>query len=118
MEEPKGGGNCFDQNGNYFMSHAEEGWSLVHGIVINSLDQEPMNHCWIEVEFEQENSGGQKWPQHDVIDKSNGNDVRMAQPIYYHFGKVQDTVKYNKEEYLAKLMDIKTWGPWDIDCGR
>lgn len=55
-----------------------------------------------------------------VIDKSNGNDIRMEAKIYYAIGGVNKTQKgayarYSFNEMKRKLNKTKHYGPWDLD---
>ena len=112
-------GDCFDKHGRLFLfQNPGPNWQIVHGVVINSADEKPMNHCWLEKTEEVEFPGGNKWPMTNCIDKSNGNDAEMPQAIYYFAGRIQETKKYDLEEYREKVNDSGTWGPWEIDCGR
>ena len=128
MKKPGKNGNCYDENGRYFLDHGKDNWKLVHGIVINSADEKPMGHCWIEVKaLPNENTGSlldqaiaNLPPEFEVmcIDKSNGNDANLPQMIYYHFGKIQDTIKYSVQEFRELVLKHSTWGPWEIECER
>ena len=49
--KPKVNGNCYQNN---MMAIWKEknlaNAKLVHGVAINSIDKEPMGHCWIETD--------------------------------------------------------------------
>ncbi|MFV2015379.1 MAG: hypothetical protein ACC656_08130 [Candidatus Heimdallarchaeota archaeon] len=115
----QGNGDCFDKHGRDFLfNNPGKNWQIVHGIVINSTDMKPMNHCWLEKIENVEFPGGNKYSITNCVDKSNGNDVELVESLYYFVGKVQDTKKYDLEEYQELVNEHGTWGPWEIDCGR
>jgi hypothetical protein len=33
--------------------------------------------------------------------------------VYYRLGKVQKTYKYEYQEVVEKIMEFKTYGPWE-----
>lgn len=114
-EEPKRNGNCFQANGNYFQRKAVPGWHLCHGLVINAIDQKPMVHCWIEytrIHRVKDLKFKTAW----VIDYSNGARYDSAAELYYYFGKIDPelVMRYDLVQYLEKIIEKGTYGPWDI----
>ena len=110
-------GNCFDENGRYFLDNAQANWKIVHGVVINSADKKPMGHCWIEVEYKFK-TPRQQFVFVACIDKSNGNDVELPQEIYYKFGQISETKKYDIDQYRKLLIQHENWGPWELNVDR
>ena len=80
---------------------------LVHGVVLNSLDYEPMGHAWVEV--------GSK-----VYDYSNGRKITESKSNYYHMGVIKELMKKGYKQHRYKGMEVAeavvkhgTWGPWE-----
>ena len=80
---------------------------LVHGVVLNSLDYEPMGHAWVEV--------GSK-----VYDYSNGKKLKMSKQGYYFQGVIKELMKKGYKQHRYKGMEVAeavvkhgTWGPWE-----
>jgi hypothetical protein len=119
MKTPNGG-DCYQANGNEFISTDNSNTILVHGIVINQIDNLPMGHCWLE-ETIIRNKGTNKEFEYTICkDFSNGRNIELLKELYYLFGNIDSKkqIKYNKEEYLHKIFDTKNWGPWDLKCDR
>ena len=79
---------------------------LVHGIVINSLDSEPMIHAWVEICGEL------------VIDVAHDSETIFTREQYYESGQISETVKYDYKQTLKNLTTHGHYGPWDINCKR
>jgi hypothetical protein len=53
-----------------------------------------------------------------VIDKANGRDLQVPQPLYYAIGQIDyigNTIEYTWEEARKKILEYKHWGPWDLE---
>lgn len=112
-------GDCFDKHGRKFLfENPGDNWKIVHGIVINSKDKKPMEHCWLEKTEDVEMPDGRAWPTTTCVDQSNGHDVEIVAEIYYYSGRVQEMKKYDLESYRKFIHDTGHWGPWEIDDGR
>ena len=79
---------------------------LVHGVVLNSLDHEPMGHAWVE-------DGS------TVYDHSNGKKLKMSKQGYYFQGVIKELMKKGYKQHRYKGMEVAeavlkygTWGPW------
>ena len=96
------GGDCFVVAGHYVLEHPNT--ILVHGIVEGQgqLTGVLFSHAWVE-------SGS------TVIDKSNGNNIKMERKLYYHFGKIQEKYlkKYSHKQATEYMLKEAHWGPWD-----
>lgn len=52
-----------------------------------------------------------------VLDVSNGNSVFMAREKYYRLGRIDEidnVVAYDFEEAAGLLVEVETYGPWDL----
>ncbi len=99
-------GNCYEAAGRYMMSHSSKKGSLrlVHGEVTGqgALEGVKYGHAWVE-------------DGNNVIDVSNGRDIRMPKAIYYALGQIRDNVhRYTPQEFTDKIMKHEHWGPWDL----
>jgi hypothetical protein len=102
------GGDCFVINGRTFLNDFsnKQNTYLVHGEVAGQgpLSGITFGHCWIE-----DNS--------NVYDFSNGRELVIPKQLYYMIGnidKINNIYKYDNKEFLNKLNEFKTWGPWDL----
>ena len=105
-------GDCYEAAARYMMSECQFGNNdcdliLVHGEVggQGALEGLTYGHAWVL-------SRGL------VIDKSNGRDLEMPQPIYYAIGQINyidNTIEYTWEEARKKILEYKHWGPWDLE---
>jgi len=87
METPNGG-DCYQANGNEFISTDNSNTILVHGIVINQIDNLPMGHCWLE-ETIIRNKGTNKEFEYTICkDFSNGRNIELPKELYYLFGNI------------------------------
>lgn len=100
-------GDCYIANGKRFLDeYSTDEYLLVHGEVSGKGPLSGMNfgHCWIENED-------------TVFDFSNGNEIIIPKIIYYGIGNIEwinNYCKYSLEEYMKKLKEHQTWGPWDV----
>ena len=99
-------GNCFEAAGRYMMDHGleDKNLSLVHGEVEGQgpLDGIKYGHAWIE-------------KGNEVIDVSNGRDIKMSKERYYQIGNIGNNLhRYNYKEFAGKITKYKHWGPWDL----
>jgi len=117
--EPEKKGNCFQANGNYFQRKAVPGWQICHGLVINSIDQKPMVHCWIEY-TRIHRIDNLKFKTAWVIDVSKSNKYNSAAELYYYFGSIDPELimRYDLNQYLENIIEKGTYGPWDIYDNR
>ena len=106
-------GDCFEAAGKYVMDKCGFGSAdgcqliLVHGEVAGQgpLEGVTFGHAWVL------DSG-------TVIDRSNGRNVQMPQPVYYALGRVDNignTVEYTWEEARKNILLYEHWGPWDLE---
>ena len=100
-------GDCFRRNGKLFLEQYknEPEARLVHGVVANAIDGQPMSHCWIEhgelcVEF------------------LDGAPFMIPKHYYYELGHVIETVKYSYKEFMENLLQYEHWGHWELNCNR
>jgi len=98
------GGDCYVVSGRYMMDHCfigNENLSLVHGTVTGQRKIEGVkyDHAWIE-------DGDM------VIDKSCGRDLHIPKPVYYAIGRIENTKRYNCQEFRQMINKYKHWGPW------
>lgn len=112
MSEPTG--DCYEAAAKYIMDKVLAFWvenpqhqlRLVHGEVRGQgpLEGQRLGHAWVE-------------DGDTVIDVSNGRDLRMPKELYYAIGNIDDignTHVYTPEEARRKILQSKTWGPWDL----
>ncbi len=105
------GGDCYRAAGQYMMdnciSSKDCNLILVHGEVAGqgSLDGMTFGHAWI-VDKEM------------VIDRSNGRNIQLPQPIYYALGHINDIGnihEYSWAEAHQYMMTYEHWGPWELE---
>lgn len=101
-------GDCYESNCKRFleMSLTNSNLKLVHGEVSGQgeLSGKTFGHCWIL-------DGAQ------VLDFSNGRDVKLPKLIYYSIGNVEwigNFFEYNRDQVLEKTTKTGHWGPWDL----
>ena len=108
LNESKGGGDCYQSAGNLILpmyGDKHKGYTLVHGMVNG---QGPLNsvrygHAWVELD--------------DIVfDYSNGRKLEIPKRVYYHVGQIKenDNIYYTQEETRRWILDIGTWGPWEM----
>lgn len=103
------GGDCYQAAGRYMMDKCMLGSCdlvLVHGEVAGQGPMEGVTfgHAWI-------------LDRGMVIDRSNGRNVQMPQPVYYAVGHINDignTHEYSWEEARQYILEYEHWGPWDL----
>jgi hypothetical protein len=82
---------------------------LVHGIALGTggaAEGLRYGHCWLE-------TPDGKY----VIDKSNGNDIKMDKDFYYEHGSInaEDAKYYTRTEARKKLHETGHYGDWELD---
>lgn len=106
-------GNCFECHARYLLDHQEEGYILVHGVVMGrgQLKGYRYLHCWIE-----------SLTLDDLVfDMTIGDDegTLFSKGMYYDLGKIQDRAgllkRYTAPELLLKIMRWGHWGAWGTD---
>lgn len=100
-------GDCYTANGRLMLGNDD--YTLCHGVGILQTDGNPFGHCWVE-------------KGNVVIDKSNGNSIKIAKPLYYQLLKVPvkgtKIYKYTSEQVCINVLKHKHWGPWDLKPPR
>lgn len=84
----------------------EPGFLLVHGVAINTQDDKPFMHAWVEMNGTH------------VLDLASGKTNVIPIEIYYEVGKIDPatTIKYTMQQANKKINDEQHWGPWkDFD---
>ena len=102
-------GDCYAANGRLaleFSRGKHPKAELIHGVVLNSLDYQPMGHAWVE-------DGS------TVYDHSNGKKLKMSKQGYYFQGVIKELLKKGYKQHRYKGMEVAeavvkhgTWGPW------
>jgi hypothetical protein len=104
------GGDCYEAAGKYMMDRCmfDSGCDLmlVHGEVAGQgpLEGTTFGHAWIL-------EGGM------VVDRSNGRNVSMPQPVYYAVGQIDNignTHEYTWDEMRKHVTTLEHWGPWEL----
>ncbi|MBK25113.1 MAG: hypothetical protein CME70_14030 [Halobacteriovorax sp.] len=86
-------------------SRNSDGLILVHAEVTGQgpIEGIKYGHAWVEKD-------GQ------VIDNSNGNNIRLPISVYYRMGKVGTNIyKYTPEEVRRWVLKTETYGPWELE---
>lgn len=99
-------GDCYEAAGRYLLNNPTKNLKLVHAEV---MGQGPIagitfGHAFI---IEGDN----------VIDKSNGRDIRMSVSTYFYLGRIEDIGNYfiyDRKQALEKMTTYTHWGPWDL----
>ena len=107
-------GDCYEAAVHYLLDHAlgmgvkepNSNLRIVHGQVAGQgpLEGKTFGHAWIE-------------DGDDVIDVSNGRNIRMPKAMYYHIGKINqinNLHSYTPEEARSRMIDTGIYGPWDL----
>ena len=100
-------GDCYEAAGKYIMDKmlsGDEQLKLVHGEVTGQgpLEGVKYGHAWVE-------------DGNNVIDVSNGRNIRLPKAVYYAIGQIGDNVhRYTPKEFREKVTKYKHWGPWDL----
>ena len=107
-------GDCYEAAAKYIVDKVLAFWAkdpkpdllLVHGEVAGQgpLEGRTLGHAWVE-------------EGDTVIDVSNGRDIRMPKELYYAIGGIDEignTRVYTPEEARRKILEHKTYGPWDL----
>jgi hypothetical protein len=118
LNEGKTLGDCYEAAGKLILygheskfainlSDSTKNAKLVHGMVNG---QGPLNgvrygHAWVETESPDM-----------VFDYSNGRKLEIPKSVYYHLGKIKekDNLYYTQEEARHWVLDVGTWGPWEM----
>ena len=101
-------GDCYEANGRYFMENTYQNpkLRLVHGEVMGQGELQGISygHCWCE-------------DGNEVLDFSNGRDIKIDKKIYYALGQVDrlnNTFTYDQESFNERISEFEHWGPWDL----
>lgn len=104
-------GDCYESAARHLLTSGafrepDSPLRLVHGEVAGQgpLQGKTFGHAWIE-------------DGDDVIDNSNGNNIRMPKNLYYQVGKINQLNNfhvYTPEEARDKLLSTQIYGPWDL----
>lgn len=106
-------GNCYEAAAKYMMantlfagSQSNKNLRLVHGEVRGQgpMEGKTFGHAWIE-------------DGNDVIDNSNGRNLRIPKLVYYHFGDIHNLNNYHvykPTEARDKMLETGIFGPWDL----
>jgi hypothetical protein len=116
-------GNCFKSAAE--MVFNDPSLTLVHGYVTGQgpIQGIRLSHAWAEKNISipsnfnsEELSQLQNMNLTMVYDNSNGNNIEIPVQIYYSIGNVNpnELKKYTSEEARKKLLEYKTWGPWEL----
>lgn len=99
-------GNCFEVAGKNMNQNPN--MMLVHAFVSGQgpLSGKRFEHAWNEIGDE-------------VIDNSNGRNIRMPKMLYYAIGNINpkdpnEYRSYNNKQALKYLVTTKHWGPWEL----
>lgn len=96
-------GDCYEANGRYFMDncHKNPNLRIVHGEVSGQGDLAgtTFGHCWV-VDGE------------NVLDFSNGRDIRISKMIYYAIGNVEWINNYHVYDCRTFHENLDKWGHW------
>lgn len=102
------GGDCYLANGRYFMDNAyrQPNLRIVHGEVMGQGELQGISygHCWCEIDG-------------DVLDFSNGREIRIDKRVYYALGSIDRLNNYHTYdlmEFNEKISEFAHWGPWDL----
>lgn len=110
-------GDCYEAAGRYLLDHPTDNLVLVHAEVTGqgAVHGVKFGHAFI-------------LDGNDVIDVSNGRNIRMDKNVYFVLGQIgefnpktmqMDTRKgnvhyYTYKEALEKMGKYEHWGPWDL----
>ena len=104
-------GDCYEAAGKFMMDSCQFGGDdcnliLVHGEVGGQgpLEGVTFGHAWV-------------LDGNTVVDKSNGRDVQMPQPVYYAIGQIDNignVHQYTWPEARKQILDNGHWGPWEL----
>ena len=116
-------GDCYEVHGRFMLSDpSADEFILVHAEVMGQgqLAGVPYGHCFLIHKATD-----------TVHDLSNGRNLQLPRMVYYLLGKIDqseywdDTMgrvsrtpkifEYTKDEAMAFLMEIGTWGPWELE---
>ena len=51
----------------------------------------------------------------EVIDKSNGNNIRMPRTAYFAEARIRNNYHiYNYDQFRQKIIEHQHYGPWDL----
>ena len=101
-------GDCFEVAGKNMIHPQDPNIMLVHAFVSGQgpLSGKRFEHAWNEIGDE-------------VIDNSNGRNIRMPKIVYYAIGNINpkdpnEYRSYNNEQALKYLKTTEHWGPWEL----
>lgn len=103
-------GECYANAGRYVVDHEEfdlgkgQQVVLVHGSI--ELVGEPIDHAWAVV-----NENGS-----DIFVYEPTTDSRWEPDEYREVFGAKERVRYDREVFLATLLSVCHWGPFDVDA--
>jgi hypothetical protein len=104
-------GDCYEAAANYIIERAvfdpDSKLKLEHGEVMGQgpLEGTQFGHAWV-------------LDGRTVIDPSNGKMLKMPKDAYYRMGRIDEIGNvhtYTWKQAKRKLVDRKTYGPWDLE---
>jgi hypothetical protein len=96
-------GDCYQAAYRYATSNTQNKPTVVHGMVTGQgvLKGIKYDHAWVE-------------EGDTVIDKSNGQDIRIPKEAYYALGDIQEnqTIRYSVNDVFKYAEETGTYGKW------
>lgn len=104
--KPKATGDCYEAAGKYMLSRPGSGLKLVHAEVQGqgSISGVTFGHAFV-IDGD------------DVIDKSNGRNIKMPAMLYFAIGQIYDIGnyhEYSEDELMEHIQKYGHWGPWEL----
>ena len=97
------------------MRHAKEvdGLTICHGVCVNSLDEKPMMHAWVEFPVELEAIGSTLWMCVDAA-QPDKDVVVIPRELYYMVGRIDPELirRYTPKEALDLSIKTGHCGLW------
>lgn len=111
--EPAENGDCGEKAVDVLIVLASDSSTrLCHGYPTGQGEIEGIKHwhAWVELNA--------VLPEKyiEVIDVSNGNNVRMPRDLYYQIGQIdpQEVRRFTRAEAVEQLVEHKDYGPWHV----
>lgn len=99
-------GDCYESAGSYLLDNPGNNLRLVHAEVAG---QGPLEGTTFGHAFVMEGN--------EVIDMSNGRNIRMPFFLYSLLGRIQEIDNfhvYDENQAREKIIETGHWGPWDL----